>query len=409
MIRIPQANEEINADIAIVGGGMAGSMLACILASEGFRTVLVDREPPQARLDRRFDIRTTAISYGSRHVVEAAGIWDMLAPDASPIEQIRIADGATPVFLHFHHHAVEGRPFGWIVENRLIRQALADRLEALDVPVFAPAVVSEWRPGRLVLEGATVTASLVVGADGRHSTLRHLAGIEVSQREYGQTSLVFIVAHEHPHGQVAVEHFQPAGPFAVLPMTGDDGLHRSSVVWTVQPTEAERLMALDDAAFDTEIAPVFADYWGATHVLGGRAAHKLSLTHARHYVAERLALVGDSAHAIHPIAGQGLNLGLRDIALLAELLVDAGRLGLDIGAAGLLARYQRERRGDNTRMVAATDTLNRLFSNDVAPVRLARVAGLAAIQQLPAVKRFFMLTAMGVTGTPPKLIRGENL
>ena len=411
MPRIPEAQEEINADVAIVGGGMAGSTLACVLAGQGFRIVLVDREAPEARLEAAFDIRTTAISHGSRHVVEAAGVWDALAGAASPIEQIRIADGTAPVFLHFDQEAVEGRPFGWIIENRLIRKALAERLAALDMPVFAPAVVSAWQPGRLVLEnGASVTASLIAGADGRNSALRQMAGIEVRRREYGQTALVFIVAHQHPHGQVAVEHFQPAGPFAVLPMTDDgEGRHRSSVVWTVSPAEAERLMALDPNAFDAEIAQVFQDYWGETHVLGKRDAHRLSLTHARRYAAERLALVGDAAHAIHPIAGQGLNLGLRDVALLAELLVDSGRLGMDIGAAGLLARYEHERRSDNTRMVAATDMLNRLFSNNIAPVRLARVAGLAAIQQLPTVKRFFMLTAMGVTGTPPKLIRGERL
>jgi 2-octaprenyl-6-methoxyphenol hydroxylase len=406
---------EINADIAIAGSGIAGGALACLLAEAGLRVALIDRAPDSVRLDTAYDGRTTAISYASRHLVEAAGLWEDLAPFASPIEQIRIADGASPLFLHFAHEAVEGRPFGWIVENRLIRKALAGRLASLpNITMLAPATVTAFTAaGRAVLtleDGRRVSAPLAVGADGKASTLRGLAGIATGHHDYAQTALVFVIAHQHSHGQVAVEHFQPAGPFAVLPMCDDEtGRHRSSVVWSLETPEAERLMALPDAAFETEIAPLFADYWGGVGLGGRRFAYPLQLTYAKTGIAARLALVADAFHGIHPIAGQGLNLGLRDVALLAELVVDAARLGLDIGAPSLLRRYDAARAGDNGRMIFATDALNRLFSNDVAPVRLARAAGLGVVQQSPALKRFFMLTAMGLTGDTPRLIRGKGL
>jgi 2-octaprenyl-6-methoxyphenol hydroxylase len=416
MAGIAENETEINADVAIVGSGIAGGTLACLLGGMGLRVALIDREADSARLDAAFDGRTTAISYGSRNVVEAAGLWQKLASDASPIRHIRIADGDSPLCLDFDHQDVEGRPFGWIVENRLIRRALAERIAALEtITLLAPAAVTGFTAerGRALLrlqDGRGIAATLAVGADGKHSTLRDLAGIAVNSQEYGQTALVFIVAHEHPHDQVAVEHFHPAGPFAVLPMTGDgEGRHRSSVVWTLSPETAAAMLAMEDGAFDAAIATVFAEYWGEVHVAGRRFAYPLRLTHAARYAGERLALVADAAHAIHPIAGQGLNLGLRDIALLTELVRDAARLGLDIGSRTLLEHYAVRRRGDNQRMVVATDALNRLFSNDIAPVRLARAAGLGMVQHIPPLKRFFMLTAMGIAGQPPRLIRGEAL
>ena len=416
MADIAETGGEINADIIVAGSGIAGGALACLLGGAGLKVALIDRATDAVRLDAAFDGRTTAISFGSRRLVEAAGFWNAIAPFASPIEQIRIADGNSPLFLHFAHEAVEGRPFGWIVENRLIRRALAERLKNLpQVMQLIPATVAalDAQPGRTTLtldDGRRVAAPLAVGADGKSSTLRRLAGIETRRRAYGQTALVFIVAHEHDHGQIAVEHFQPAGPFAVLPMTDDEtGAHRSSVVWSVATAEAERLTALPVPAFEAEIAPVFADYWGVTRLGSQRFAYKLELTYATRGIAPRLALVADAFHGIHPIAGQGLNLGLRDVALLAELVVDAARHGLDIGAPPLLKRYDTARAGDNGRMIFATDALNRLFSNDVTPVRIAREMGLGVIQQVPALKRFFMLTAMGMTGDTPRLIRGEAL
>ena len=226
---------------------------------------------------------------------------------------------------------------------------------------------------------------------------------------YAQTGIVCTVAHEKPHGGVAHEHFLPAGPFAMLPMVDDDGVHRSSIVWTERRDLAPAMMALDDAAFAAEIERRFGPSLGRLRPIGGRFAYPLTLVHAERYVDHRLALLGDAAHAIHPIAGQGLNLGLRDVAALAEAIVDAQRLGLDIGDGLALERYERWRRFDNLMLMAVTDVLNRLFSNDLAPVRLARDLGLAAVNRLPPLKRLFMRHAMGMVGDLPRLIRGERL
>ncbi len=245
----------------------------------------------------------------------------------------------------------------------------------------------------------------MAACDGRNSPLRRAAGIRTIEWNYPQVSIVCTVSHEAPHRGVAVEHFLPAGPFAILPMTG----HRSSIVWTERADLAPRLMALDDAGFTRELARRFGDFLGALEVVGPRWSYPLSLMHAERYSAPRLALVGDAAHVIHPIAGQGLNLGIRDIAALAELVVDARRLGLDIANPDALERYERWRRFDNVMLAAVTDGLNRLFSNALPPVKLARDLGLAAVDRLPPLKRFLMRHAMGVVGDLPRLVRGEPL
>ena len=343
MAAIAEKPGEINADVAVVGGGIAGGALAAILAGAGLNVVAIDRESLESRLAPAFDGRTTAISFGSRRVLEAAGAWDDLVPHANPIRQIRIADGTSPAFLHFDTEAVEGRPFGWIIDNSLIRRALAKRAESLpNLTTLAPATVARFEPGparaRIGLaDGRVVRAPLMVGADGKGSTMREIAGIKIRSADYHQTALVFIVRHDLPHHDVALEHFHAAGPFAVLPMVDDaSGSHRSSVVWTVRTDEAEDLLKLDEAAFDAVLQPLFGDYYGAVVVDGRRFSYRLGLQEARRYVAPRLALAADAAHSIHPIAGQGLNLGLRDVALLAELVIDAARLGLDIGNMILL-------------------------------------------------------------------------
>jgi 2-octaprenyl-6-methoxyphenol hydroxylase len=406
---------EINADIAIVGSGMAGGTLACLLGGLGLRVALIDRAARAARLDPGYDGRSTAISYGSARIMAAAGVWEALLPHGSPIEQIRIADGTAPLFLQFDHAQVEGKPFGWIVENALIRRALEEGLATLpSVQVLSPAQVVGYQAdgrARLALaDGRSIAAALAIGADGRESTLRNLAGIAATRRDYGQTALAFPMRHEHPHQQVAVEHFQPAGPFAVLPMVDDgEGRHRSSVVWSLENDRAAEYLALDEAAFTTALQAMCGDYWGRVELAGQRFAYPLKLVQAARYTAPRLALAGEAAHAIHPIAGQGLNLSLRDIALLAELIADTARLGLDIGAPRLLAAYAAQRRGDTQRLVLATDGLNRLFSNDLLPVRLLRDAGLAMVEQLPGLKKFFMLTAMGTALNPPRLVKGDAL
>jgi 2-octaprenyl-6-methoxyphenol hydroxylase len=409
-------------DVLIVGGGMVGLTLAAALGGAGLAVALVDREAPARQSAAAFDGRTSAIAYGSQRSLAALGLWPALAPDAEPILDIRVSDGGSPLFLHYDHREVGDAPLGYIIENRAIRRALFDHVGRLaTVTHKAPTTVRslEVRAGGIEAaldDGTRVRAPLVVGADGPRSALRRQAGIALTEWRYRQTGIVCTMAHEQPHRGIAHERFLPAGPFAVLPMTDDRavpegalGRHRSSIVWTERADLAPAMLALDDDAFSEELAERFGPHYGAVRVTGPRWSYPLALHHAESYVAPRLALVGDAAHLIHPIAGQGLNLGLRDIAALAEVLVDARRLGLDIGAADVLARYQRWRRFDNTVLVAATDALNRLFSNDVPVVKLARDLGLGAVNRLPPLKRLFMRHAMGVVGELPRLLKGEAL
>lgn len=409
-------------DALIVGGGMVGLTLAAALGGAGLTVVLVDREAPARQSAAAFDGRTSAIAFGSQRGLVALGLWPALAPDAEAILDIRVSDGGSPLFLHYDHREVGGVPLGYIIENRSIRRALFDHVRRIaTVTHKAPTTVRsmEVRAGgveAVLGDGTTVRAPLVVGADGPRSALRRQAGIALTEWRYRQTGIVCTMAHEQPHRGIAHERFLPAGPFAVLPMTDDRavpdgtlGRHRSSIVWTERAELAPAMLALDDDAFSEELAERFGPHYGAVRVTGPRWSYPLALHHAESYVAPRLALVGDAAHLIHPIAGQGLNLGLRDIAALAEVLVDARRLGLDIGAPDVLARYQRWRRFDNTVLVAATDALNRLFSNDVPLVTLARDLGLGAVDRVPPLKRFFMRHAMGVVGELPRLLKGEAL
>lgn len=409
-------------DALIVGGGMVGLTLAAALGGAGLTVVLVDREAPARQSAAAFDGRTSAIAFGSQRGLVALGLWPALAPDAEAILDIRVSDGGSPLFLHYDHREVGGVPLGYIIENRSIRRALFDHVRRIaTVTHKAPTTVRsmEVRAGgveAVLGDGTTVRAPLVVGADGPRSALRRQAGIALTEWRYRQTGIVCTMVHEQPHRGIAHERFLPAGPFAVLPMTDDRavpdgtlGRHRSSIVWTERAELAPAMLALDDDAFSEELAERFGPHYGAVRVTGPRWSYPLALHHAESYVAPRLALVGDAAHLIHPIAGQGLNLGLRDIAALAEVLVDARRLGLDIGAPDVLARYQRWRRFDNTVLVAATDALNRLFSNDVPLVTLARDLGLGAVNRVPPLKRFFMRHAMGVVGELPRLLKGEAL
>jgi 2-octaprenyl-6-methoxyphenol hydroxylase len=419
----------LDTEVLIVGGGLVGLSLAVALADAGIEVLVVDREDPAAQLDQGFDGRSAAIARGSRQALDGIGLWHHLEDHAEPILDIRVSDGrvgaaASRLFLHYDHRDVDEGPLGFIVENRMIRRALHIRSGGLaQLTRRAPCrlVGLERAAGRVTAqieddEGiARVTAQVAISAEGRDSTLRRHAGIGAAKWEYGQSGIVCTVAHERPHHGVAHEHFLPSGPFAMLPMTdGLDGeggahAHRSSIVWTERQALVPAMMALDGPAFSGEIQRRFGDSLGALRAIGGRWAYPLSLIHAERYVDHRLALVGDAAHSIHPIAGQGLNLGLRDVAALAETLVDARRLGLDLGAADVLARYQRWRRFDNLMLIAATDSLNRLFSNDLGPLRLARDLGLAAVNRMPPLKRLFMRHAMGLVGDLPRLIRGEAL
>lgn len=398
-------------ELLVVGGGLAGMTLAIACAAAGLDVAVVDREDPATMLSAPFDGRTTAIAFGSRQVLAGIGLWPFVESEAEPILEIRVADGGSPLFLHYDHRDLGNDPLGWIVENRVLRHGLAARARELpNLVSLAPVAVEHVVYGRdharaTLSDGRTVRAALVAAADGRTSPLREAAGIRTLSWRYRQTGIVCTVRHREPHRGIAVEHFLPAGPFAILPMTGN----RSSIVWTEKADLAPRLLALDEDGFHAELLSRFGDFLGELRVEGPRWSYPLSLLHAERYTAPRLALVGEAAHVIHPIAGQGLNLGIRDIAALAEAIVDVRRLGLDIGTPAVLERYERWRRFDNVLLAAVTDGLNRLFSNTIAPVQLGRDMGLAVVNRVPPVKRFLMRHAMGLVGELPRLVRGEAL
>jgi 2-octaprenyl-6-methoxyphenol hydroxylase len=413
-------------DVVIAGGGLVGLSLAVALGGAGLRVVVVDRDRPDDKLGERFDGRSSAIARGSQQVLQALGIWDGLADEAQPIRDIRVTDGkpgepASPFFLHYAETDLGDGPMGWIVENRVLRRALYRRLPALpEVSLLAPAAVAAAKAGPTaqvvrLADGRELTAPLLVAADGKDSRLREAAAIRIWCWRYPQTGLVATLAHELPHQGAAHEHFLPAGPFAVLPMTdgedgrGDKNVHRSSLVWTERSELAPAFLKLDDAGFGQAMERRFGFSLGRLRPIAARFCYPLDYQLAERFAAPRLALLGDAAHVIHPIAGQGLNLGLRDVAALAECVVDQARLGLDPGGAAALERYQRWRRFDALMMGVVTDGLNRLFSNDLGPLRLARDLGLAAVNRAKPLKRFFMRHAMGLVGELPRLVRGEAL
>jgi 2-octaprenyl-6-methoxyphenol hydroxylase len=398
-------------ELVVVGGGLVGVSLAIACAQAGLDTLVVDREDPSVMLAASYDGRASAIAYGSRQILAGLGIWEKVAAEAAPILEIRVADDNAPLFLHYDHREVGEHPLGWIVENTVLRRALLERVRELPTLTHAAPQsvtgVERSAAGALVrlADDGAVRARLVAAADGKASPLRKSAGIRTIEWSYPQMGIVTTVQHEAPHRGVAVEHFLPAGPFAILPLTGN----RSSIVWTERAELAPRILAMDAADFAAELRRRFGDFLGAVEPVGPRWSYPLAFLHAEDYAAPRLALVGDAAHVIHPIAGQGLNLGLRDVAALAEVVVDARRLGLDIGDSEVLRRYERWRRIDNWMLSAMTDTLNRLFSNAIPPVKAARVLGLAAVNRVPPLKRLFMRHAMGVVGQLPRLVRGEAL
>ncbi len=414
-----------DAELLIAGGGLNGLALAIACAGAGLPTILADRQDLAATTAAAFDGRTSAIAYGSRLVLDGIGVWPEIAPEAEPIREIRVADDDSPLFLHYDHRdlaagGLDPVPLGYIVENRVLRRALLAHAAALpELRLLSPCTVAEIAAGRdgavaALGDGRSLRVRLVVAADGKESPLRHAAGIRVVEWRYDQIGIVTTVRHERPHGGVAVEHFLPAGPFAILPMT-DDGTQapghraRSSIVWTENAGLVPHLIAMPDADFTAELAARFGDFLGAVEPVGPRWTYPLALMQAERYAAPRLALLGEAAHVIHPIAGQGLNIGIRDVAALAELIVDARRLGLDIGDPMLLERYQRWRRADAMLLAAVTDGLNRLFSNTITPVRLVRDLGLAAVNRVPPLKRLLMRHAMGMLGDRPRLARGERL
>ncbi len=404
-------------DVLIIGAGLAGLSLAVALSREGVRTAVVDRTPPETQRAVAFDGRASALAQGSQRIFNRLGLWPVMAGAAAPILHIEITDGCidharSPFSLSFDHCAVGSEPMGWIVENRVMRQVLHDQLtDCDDLCLFAPQTLADLtRTDTAVVarldSGQKITARLVIGADGRQSPVRAHAGICTTGRDYHQNGLVTTVYHDHPHGGVAHEHFLPAGPFALLPLRDDaSGAHRSSLVWSEKRALAPHYMAMDHDRFAHELHRRFGGKLGHFSVGDDRWSYPLSSLHAARMTDHRLALIGDAAHAMHPIAGQGLNLGLRDIAALAEVLVEAKRSGQDLGSAPVLARYARWRRFDSVVMLCAMDGLVMLFSNDIAPLRIARGVGLAAVNKIAPLRTFFIKHAMGTVGDLPRLMR----
>ncbi len=398
--------ERIEADVCVVGAGPVGGTLACRLAQAGIAVAVLDRAalPPMEHPD--FDGRAYAVAAGSRVLLEEAGLWAKLPFPAGPIRDIRVTDGrlgrpASPLHLHFGAHDVGAEAFGWMVEARSLRMALNAHFQALPtLRLFAPAQVAvELQDAGATVRiagGPDIAARLVVAAEGRESPLRAQAGIPVTRIPYHQTGIVCAIAHERPHDEVALEHFLPAGPFAQLPMAPTEAApHVSAIVWSERDAVAPRMLALPDDAFAREVARRLGPHLGAVRPIGRRWHYPLAAMLAHRYVATRLALVGDAAHGVHPIAGQGLNLGFRDAAALAALVIEALASGLDPGAPDLLRRYQARRRPDNLMMLAAMHGLERLFSNDFPLLRLARDVGINAVHRLPPLKRLFIRQAMG--------------
>ena len=409
----PVADRDAQFDLIIAGGGMTGLALACTVAGANVPVLLIEQRPLPDTTALAFDGRVTAIARGSRHLLEGIGIWPYLAEEAQPILDIEVGERHSPLTVHYDHRAVGGEPLGHIVENRVIRRALLRRLAELSTGALEIAAPERW--GRIerrtdsvdiaLASGQRVRARLLAAADGRGSPLRDLVGIGVTRWNYRQTGIVATVAHAKPHRGRAFERFFATGPLAMLPMLGN----RSSIVWAADDRLARELIALGDQDFIGELADRFGDRYGALELAGPRWHYPLAMVQARRYTDRRLVLVGDAARAIHPIAGQGWNLALRDVAALAELVVDARRLGLDPGGSYVLQRYERWRRFDSLALIGITDGLNRLFANDLLPLRLARELGLGAVERIPPLKRFFMRHAMGLLGDLPRLMRGEAL
>lgn len=431
-------------DIAIVGGGMVGLTLAIALGQVGLTVALVDRQPPDRLTAAEADGRASAIAYGSQQLLTTIGVWQKLS-ETGPIREIRVADGALAgraggvvaagLFVHYDVKELQPAPhdkkssaptaFGWMVENRLLREALFARSAELPAIVkimpdeVASTAADDYGVTVTLAKGDTLRCDLLIAAEGRQSPLRRAAGIGVTAWDYPQTAIVCTLGHQYSHHEVALETFLPVGPFATLPLAGG---HRSSIVWTEHRDHAAHYLALPEQSFVAEIKRRVGEHLGDIEVLGERFSHPVGLLLAKQLTAPRLALIGDAAHAIHPIAGQGLNLAFRGVAALAEIIVDTARLGLDFGSIEVLQRYDAARRIDTLTMAGVTDGLNRLFSTDAAPVRLVRDLGLGAVNATPFVKRIFMRHAMGMPtmgmqggftrgtlGELPRLIRGEAL
>jgi len=415
--------ETFDADVIIAGAGMAGATLALALARAGLRPVLIDPAPFEAQLAPTFDGRASAVAYAAFRQWRVLGAGEVLAAQAQRIEQILVTDGRAPgaaaapphgFYLRFDAAEIaatdDGEPLGYMLENRHIRAALAAAVEAAGIRVLAPAKVTavrtEARAAVVVLaDGRELTAPLVVGAEGRGSIVRRAAGIGAVGWDYKQTGVVATVRLARPHNGVAYEYFLPSGPFAILPLRDD----RASLVWTETPDRAQALSEARPEVFHAHLQRRVGDLIGPAEREGAVFTYPLALQMAERFTAPRIALLGDAAHGVHPIAGQGLNLGLKGAAALAETIADAARLGEDFGSAVVLERYARWRRFDTATLSAGMDAFVHLFSNDHSLIRLARGVGMAGVNRIGPARRFFMREAGGASGDLPRLLRGEAI
>ena len=394
-------------DAIIAGGGLVGMSMAIAIAQCGASVIVLEKTSMPSQLEANFDGRVSAIAYGSQQILDHLGVWQHIKPHAEPILDIRVTDGDTPFFLHYDHNEVGDKPFGYIAENRHTRIALQKvaaqyaNIEVIDNCSISSISVNASQATVALTDGQSLQCRLLIGADGRQSHIRKLSGIAKTEWSYQQVAIVCTIEHEKPHHGLAQERFLPAGPFAVLPMTGN----RSSLVWVEPADRVGIYLGLPEAEFVQEITERVGNYLGRIKTTGPRFSYPLSLMHANRYSAERIALIGDAAHGMHPIAGQGVNLGWRDVAALAELIEKQFTVGMDIGGSEVLDAYQRWRRFDNISMLAVTDMLTRLFSNKILPLQIARDLGMWAVGKMPPAKKLFMRHAMGLVGDLPKILR----
>ncbi|MFN5996630.1 MAG: UbiH/UbiF/VisC/COQ6 family ubiquinone biosynthesis hydroxylase [Paracoccaceae bacterium] len=404
-----------DADILIAGGGLNGPALALALAQGGFRVTVVDARPAPARAEVGFDGRAYALAIASVRLLTVIGVWPQVVNKAQPMLEIKASDGragegAAPFFLHFDAAEIEEGPVGHMLEDRHLYAAFLQAMQAapgITLLSGETVVAQEVGPSGVTVtlaSGRQVTAGLLVGCDGRGSGVAARAGIRRVGWGYGQTALVTAIRHEQDHKGIAHQFFMPSGPLAILPLKGG---HHSSIVWSETDETAAAIQALPDTEYLEALRPRFGDFLGEIALAGERFTYPLSLSLAERFVAPRLALVGDAAHGVHPIAGQGLNLGLRDVAALAEVLILARRRGEEPGSPAALDEYQRWRRFDATALALGMDTVNRVFSSDNPILRLGRDLGMGVVNALPGLRRGFMRQAAGLTGELPKLLTGR--
>jgi 2-octaprenyl-6-methoxyphenol hydroxylase len=399
-------------DIVIVGGGLNGPILAIGLSQAGLKVTVIDALTAKIRKNASFDGRSYAVALTSQRLLKNLGLWDAVQPDAQPMLEIKVSDGragegASPFFMHFDHAEIEEGPMGYMVQDRYLRRTLLDAMANQDaVTHLSGQTVIAQTPDAggvtvTLASGKTIRARALIGCDGRGSGTATRAGIKRNGWAYGQTALVCAIEHEKPHNGIAHQFFMPSGPLAILPLTGN----RSSIVWSETEDTAKAFNTLSDEDYLSVLRPRFGDFLGEFKLAGARYTYPLSLSMTQTLIADRVALVGDAAHGVHPIAGQGLNAGMRDIAALVQVITEAVQRGEDIGSENVLHRYEEWRRFDNAALGMATDAINRLFSNDNPLLRLGRDLGMGIVNAVPRLRRGFIREAAGLTGELPQLMR----